>query len=528
MIRIFNLPLPLDYTEQTLREAASRRLRLSPEALTHCTIVRRSIDARDKQDIHFVATVEIACEVEDALLKKAKPGTAEKAVPATALVLPRTRLPFPPVVVGAGPSGMFAALILARAGACPILVERGKPVRERTADVEQLKTKGLLDPESNVLFGEGGAGTFSDGKLTTGIKSPYQRLVLETFVAHGAPADILIQQKPHIGTDLLVGVMEGIREEIIRLGGQVLFSTRMNQLIISQGQLQGITVQDDQGQREIITHHAVLALGHSARDTIHTLFQQGLPMVQKPFAMGLRIEHHQAMIDRSQYGLAAGHPRLGAAEYKLVHHTRDGRGVYSFCMCPGGEVINASSQMEGLNINGMSRHARDGMNSNAALLVGIRPEDFGDDHPLAGHLLQRMLEKKAYHAGGGGWKAPAQRVEDFIAQRPTRQFGEVHPSYQPGVQGCDLNQLLPDYMAANLREGIAAMDRHLKGFAHPDAVLTGIETRSSSPVRLLRDARCMAEIQGVYPVGEGAGYAGGITSAAVDGITASLHLLEGD
>ena len=525
MIRLLNLPLPLDYSAETLRAAAAKRLRIRPAELTHCVLVRRSIDARDKRDVHFVATVEAACPGEDALLKKMKAGTAEKVLPRPALLLQKPKLPHPPVVVGAGPAGLFAALILARAGVNPILIERGRPVHERTADVARLKTQGILDPESNVLFGEGGAGAFSDGKLTTGTKSPHQRLVLETFAAHGAPADILIQQKPHIGTDLLVDVIAGIRQEIIQLGGQILFSTRMDRLILQGDSLQGLVVQDTADEREIWTHHVILALGHSARDTIQTLYRQGLPMTQKPFAMGVRIEHHQAMIDLRQYGAFAGHPRLGAAEYKLVHHTRDGRGVYSFCMCPGGEVINASSQPEGLNVNGMSHHARDGQNSNAALLVGIRPEDFGDGHPLAGYVLQRALEKKAFTAGGGGFFAPAQRVEDFLARRVTTSFGEICPSYQPGVTGSDLHQILPACLAENLRAGILGMDGQLKGFAHPDAVLTGVETRSSSPVRIQRDKNGMAAVQGVFPVGEGAGYAGGITSAAVDGIQAALQLL---
>ncbi|WP_346763055.1 NAD(P)/FAD-dependent oxidoreductase [Aristaeella hokkaidonensis] len=430
------------------------------------------------------------------------------------------------MVVGAGPAGLFAALTLARAGARPVLIERGKPVDRRTNDVNAMQEQGVLDPDSNVQYGEGGAGAFSDGKLTCGIKSPHVRNILETFVSHGAPEEILIDQKPHIGTDRLKGVVASIREEIIRLGGTVHFETRLEKLIIRGSHVEGAVISCNGESREFLTDTILLCIGHSARDTVQTLFSQGLRMEQKPFAMGVRIEHPRAFIDRSQYGSFADHPALGAASYKLICHTPDGRGVYTFCMCPGGEVIAAASQPGGVVTNGMSFHARDGVNSNSALLVGVRPQDFGDDHPLAGFVLQRSIEKAAFRAGGGGFIAPAQRVGDFLENRTSVSFGEVIPSYRPGVVPADLRTVLPDWIVEDLKKGIRAMNAQLSGFANPDAVLTGPETRSSSPVRISRNPLGEAEdLRGLYPVGEGAGYAGGIVSAAADGITAALHVL---
>ncbi|MBQ6398738.1 MAG: FAD-binding protein, partial [Clostridia bacterium] len=468
-------------------------------------------------------TLDLKLRDESVLLKKHRflsPSPAPKPLP-----LPAAALPFRPLVVGAGPAGLFAALTLAAAGARPILIERGKPVEARTADVEAMAARGMLDPESNVQFGEGGAGAFSDGKLTCGVKSPFLREVLDTFVAHGAPPEIMIDQKPHIGTDRLRGVVASIRHQILSLGGEVFFETRLDKLILRCSRLVGAEVVCREERREIPTEALLLCVGHSARDTMTSLFAQGVLMVPKSFAMGLRIEHPRALIDRSQYGAFAGHPALGAASYKLVCHTPDGRGVYTFCMCPGGRVIAAASEPGGVVTNGMSLHARRDENSNAALLVGVHPEDFGEDHPLAGFVLQRAIERAAFRAGGETFRAPAQRVEDFLAGRETRSFGDVRPSYRPGVVPADLRAVLPEYITENLKKGIRAMDAQLKGFALPDAVLTGPETRSSSPIRLPRTETGEAEgLPGLYPVGEGA--AGGIVSAAIDGISAARKVLQ--
>ncbi len=533
MLRLTGLKAPLDYTEDTLRSLLLKKLSLSPAQLLSFRLVRSSVDARDKADVHFVLTLDLAVRDEGAALKRNKSLT--RAADPVSPPLPPCSLTRPPLVVGAGPAGLFCALTLARAGASPILIERGRSVEERTRDVARMTEEGVLDPDSNVQFGEGGAGAFSDGKLTCGIKSPWIREVLRTFVDHGAPEEILTDQKPHIGTDRLKGVVASIREEIRSLGGTVLFETRLDRLLIHSGQIAGAVVSHAGEEREILTDTVLLCIGHSARDTVQSLFTAGVRMAQKSFAMGVRIEHPRELIDRSQYGSFAGHPRLGAASYKLACHTADGRGVYTFCMCPGGHVIAAASQPGGVVTNGMSFHARDAENSNAALLVGIRPEDFGDEHPLAGFVLQRNIERAAWRAanggpakdGGPGFLAPAQRVEDFLRDRATVRFGSVTPSYRPGVVPADLRAVLPGFLAEDLKTGIRSMGRQLRGFDHPDAVLTAPETRSSSPVRILRDKTGQAEeLTGLYPVGEGAGYAGGIVSAAVDGITAAREALQ--
>lgn len=525
MLRITNLSVPLDYDELSLRNLLIRKIGLSSRQLLNVTVARRSVDARDKGDVHFVMTVDFEVTDEKSLLQK---NRQISVVPSqTCFTPPPSGFTTSPVVVGAGPAGLFAALILARAGANPILIERGRPVDLRTNDVSKMTERGLLDPESNVQFGEGGAGAFSDGKLTCGIKSPYMKDVLRIFVDHGAPEEILFLQKPHIGTDKLKNTVASIRQEIISLGGTVYFSTRMESLIIRNQAVQGITVVHGGVQREILTNTVLLAIGHSARDTVHTLYDQGIVMEQKPFAIGVRIEHPQSMINKTQYGKFASHPALGAADYKLCVHTPDGRGVYTFCMCPGGEVIAAASEAGMVAVNGMSYHARSGFNANSALLVGVRPEDFGDTHPLSGFDFQRKIEDKAFRAGGGNFHAPAQRVGDFLARQATVCFGDVQPTYKPGVTPSDLHAILPSFVAEDLHQGILGMDRQLHGFAMPDAVMTAPETRSSSPVRMVRTASYQAEgITGLYPVGEGAGYAGGIVSAAIDGISAAKAALE--
>ena len=526
MIRVNNIHIPLDYDDNTLRQRLCKELGVDSKAIRSVRISRRSVDARKKEHIFFLCSLDAELTVnEDKVLKRTK--NAVKAEPYE-YHLPEWKGGAAPVVVGMGPAGLFAGLILAQSGAKPVIIERGRDVESRTADVNRFWLTGALDMQSNVQFGEGGAGTFSDGKLNTGTKDPRQRKVLEEFVRHGAPEEILYNAKPHIGTDKLKITVKNLREEIISSGGTVLFETTLTGFHVSDGAIAAAVVERN-GSREIIeTDCIILAVGHSARDTFEMLQSKGLPMEAKPFSVGARIEHLREKIDKAQYGSFAGNNHLGAANYKMNIHTDNGRGTYTFCMCPGGTVVNASSEPGMLCTNGMSEFARNRVNSNAALLVSVTPEDFQSDSPLGGMYFQRELEAKAFALGGDNYRAPVQRVSDFMRNQKSERIGEVTPSITPGFTLSDLNTILPGDVCHSMKQAITGMGRKLKGFDHPDAVLTGLETRSSSPVRILRDMETLesAGVHGLYPCGEGAGYAGGIISAAVDGIKCAEKIIK--
>jgi uncharacterized protein len=521
MLRLTEIRLPIDHNDDDFTKAISERLSIAPTELLCFSVFRRGIDARKKNAIQFVYTVDVTTTIDSVLLKQLSGNPHVKQAPdmryqfvAQASGKEASR----PIVIGFGPCGMFAALILAQSGFKPIIIERGKKVRERTVDTFGFWRQRKLDPESNVQFGEGGAGTFSDGKLHTQIKDPnfYGRKVLTEFVKAGAPEEILFVSKPHVGTFRLVKMVEQMRAEIESLGGEFHFQSRVDDIVIENGAVRGVTLASGE---HIESDHVVLAIGHSARDTFEMLHKRGVFIEAKPFSVGFRIEHPQSMIDACRLGPNAGNPILGAADYHLVHHCKNGRSVYSFCMCPGGTVVAAASEPGHIVTNGMSQYSRNERNANAAIVVGISPEDY-PGHPLAGIEFQRKIEARAFELGGGTYDAPGQLVGDFLAGRPSTEFGAITPSYKPSVHLCDLATVLPDYAIEAIREALPAFEKQIKGFARDDAILTGVETRTSSPIRIKRDDETLQSmnIKGLYPAGEGAGYAGGILSSAVDGI----------
>ncbi|GAB3415338.1 NAD(P)/FAD-dependent oxidoreductase [Massilia agilis] len=527
MLRITELKLPLDHADDALPRAIAERLGIGPEALRHYTVHKRAYDARRKSAIVLIYTIDAEVADEHAVLERhhgdphigVTPDMAYHFVANASMLPPGSERP---VVIGMGPCGLFAALILAQMGMRPIVLERGKIVRERTVDTFGFWRQRKLNTESNVQFGEGGAGTFSDGKLYTQIKDPkhYGRKVLTEFVEAGAPEEILYVSKPHIGTFRLVKMVEHLRQKIIDLGGEIRFETRVTDILVegegAARQLRGVVLANGE---TIPTRHLVAAVGHSARDTFEMLYERGVYVEAKPFSIGFRVEHPQSLIDVCRFGPNAGNEILGAADYKIVHHASNGRSVYSFCMCPGGTVVAASSEEGRVVTNGMSQYSRNERNANSAIVVGITPADY-PGHPLAGIAFQRELESRAFVLGGGNYDAPGQLMGDFVAGRPSKEFGSVIPSFKPAVHLTDLSTALPEYAITAMREAFVAFDKQIKGYYKQDAVLTGVETRTSSPIRIKRDDDTLQSLNthGLFPAGEGAGYAGGIMSAAIDGI----------
>ena len=531
MLRITELKLPIEladtlkHQDDQIRAALLKRLEIPESELVSVEIFKRGVDARKSHAILYVYNLDVTVKNEAKLLARFKKDPHVKPAPDTSyhfVAQAPTAPAMRPIVVGFGPAGIFAALILAQAGFKPIVLERGKEVRKRTQDTWGLWRKRTLNPESNVQFGEGGAGTFSDGKLYSQIKDPkhYGRKVLQEFVKAGAPEEILYVSHPHIGTFRLVGMVEEMRNTILSLGGEIRFESRVTDINVEDGQVQGVTLHTGE---YLPTQHLVLAVGHSARDTFEMVYDKGIYVEAKPFSIGFRIEHPQSLIDRARYGKSYGDDilkKLGAADYRLVHHAQNGRSVYSFCMCPGGTVVAAASEPERVVTNGMSQYSRNERNANAGIVVGITPEVDYPGHPLAGMAFQRQLESQAYVLGGSNYSAPGQLIGDFLANRPSTQFGEVQPSYTPGVHLTNLDSALPEFAITAMREAIPAFAKQVPGFDLADGVLTGVETRTSSPIRIKRDDETLQSIntKGLFPCGEGAGYAGGILSAAVDGI----------
>jgi len=527
MIRISQIKLGVDEDGAKLPGKIAKKLKIQTSDVQSYTIYKQSIDARFRGKIDFVYTVDVKTSLDEGkLLAKKLPDVS--LAPDLAYKCPEagtSPLKNRPVIIGFGPAGIFAALILAQAGYKPIVLERGEDVDSRVKSVDKFWNEGILNPESNALFGEGGAGTFSDGKLTTRVKDLRGRKVLEELVAAGAPEEILYEAHPHVGTDLLRNVIKRIREKIIALGGEIRFKTQVTDFLTEDGAIKGLKTQTGEVLK---AENIILAVGHSARDVFETLQKREVVLEAKPFAVGVRIEHPQTLIDQDQYKEFAGHPKLGAASYRLTHKASSGRGVYTFCMCPGGIVVPSASESGYLVTNGMSYHARDGRNANSALIVSVTPEDFGSDSPLAGVEFQKALEEKAFIMGGGDYKAPAQRVGDFLNGRHASKMGEIVPSYFLGVKPANLNELFPAFINDALKEGLVALDKKLKGFAMDDAVLTGVESRTSSPVRIVRDPQTNESVstKGLYPAGEGSGYAGGIVSAGIDGIKCAEEIIK--
>ena len=524
MIRVGNIKVPLDFDFSTLEQFCTSRLGISDSSLRSVKLSKKSVDARRKNDVHFIISLDISAKGEVALLKRLKNASPVKKYVYT---IPRVNVDKRPVIVGFGPAGMFASLVLASAGARPIVIERGSDVDTRVKAVEEFTASGKLDTECNIQFGEGGAGTFSDGKLTTGIKDERIRWVLEKLVEFGAPDEILYMAKPHIGTDKLRGTVKSLRRKVTELGGEVRFGARFSGYEVQNGCISAAVYTDGNGEHIVETDTIILAAGHSARDVFEMLYEKGVSLSQKNFAVGVRIEHLRTDIDKAMYGSFAGHSALKAADYKLVVHLPNGRTLYTFCMCPGGVVAAASSEKERLAVNGMSYFARDEVNSNSALLVNVGPDDYGSPHPLAGMHFQRKLEEQAFIAGGGSYSAPVCTVGELMDRKLSDGFGHVLPSYRPDVKKALPDEYLPDFICESLRLGIPEMGRKINGFDDAEAVLTGIESRSSSPVRINRgDDLQSLSLRGLYPCGEGAGYAGGIVSAAVDGMKCAEAVID--
>jgi uncharacterized protein len=523
MILIQNLKLAFGHTEQDLKKAISKKLSIEIKQIKNFEIKRKSIDARSKTMICFIYS--LAVTVDPAVMDKIKADHKDilnySPDPYQLPILNR-KINQKPIIIGCGPAGLFSGLLLAEAGLAPLILEQGKDVDARITDIQQFFVQGNLNEQSNMQFGEGGAGTFSDGKLYTLINDKRTKKIFDVFVQAGAPAEILYNAKPHIGTDKLREVVKNIRKKIISLGGEIKFNTKITDFLIDNNKIHAVISSSNQVfESEIV----ILALGGSARPSFELLAKKGVCMQAKPFSLGLRIEHPQILINKAKYHKFYNDPRLEPAEYKLVHHCDNKRSVYSFCMCPGGTVVGCASEKNGIVTNGMSEFARNKPNANSAIVVGIKPEDFGSDDPLAGINFQRKWENLAYKAGGSNFMAPAQLVWDFLNKKRSQQLGSIKPSYAPGILMGDLTECLPKFVIDAIRQGIIEFDKKIKGFALPDAVLTGVETRTSSPVRILRDEKYCSNINGLYPIGEGAGYAGGIVSAALDGIKAAEAIL---